>query len=275
MKRYDSFMFNDELNMLECRLSELDQVMDKFILVEATVTHQGTPKPLHYAENKERFSPWADKIVHVIADDLTIRRNESRLYLKRAYDGDTDESHEAWQSENSQREYVADGLARLDVASDDLIFHGDVDEIPQVDYARHVRPLQGPVVFYQRFHPFAVDWLHPQEWQGTVVGHPRHLELGFSAFRNFRMRPPHTILRDAGWHFTWVSDTHEDKLNKLNAFCHPEIKTEWATRLEECWATGLHVDGGTKLQPVDVVEGEWPKWITDGNAPEGWFRPRG
>lgn len=275
MQRIDTFMFHDELNMLECRLTELEDVMDYFVLVEATVTHQGDPKPLYYDENRERFARWNDRIIHVVADDLTTRRNQSRLGLVRDYDGDTEVSHEAWQSENSQREYCADGLARLDLADDDLIFHGDIDEIPTTMYVQHVRPKLGPVVLYQRFHPFAVDWLHPNMWPGTVVGHPRNLEAGFSAFRNLRMQLPNDHkMRDAGWHFTWVSDSHDAKEKKLDSFCHPEIKSVWRDKLDDCWRNGVHVDGGTKLTPVDVVEGEWPVWITDGHAPDAWFRPK-
>ena len=46
----------------------------------------------------------------------------------------------------------------------------------------------------------------------------------------------------------------------------------WRDRLDECYQTGLHVDG-TKLLPVDVDE-TWPKWIREGNAPASWYRPR-
>lgn len=52
----DCFTFFNELDVLEIRLRELDGVVDRFVLVEATLTHQGKPKPLLYAENKERFA---------------------------------------------------------------------------------------------------------------------------------------------------------------------------------------------------------------------------
>ena len=65
----DSFPFNNELDMLECRLTELYDAVDWFVLVEATRDHQDHRKPLHYADNTGRFLPWADKIVHVIIDE--------------------------------------------------------------------------------------------------------------------------------------------------------------------------------------------------------------
>ena len=36
VKVYDCFLFNNELNMLNLRLHELDNVVDFFVLVEAT-----------------------------------------------------------------------------------------------------------------------------------------------------------------------------------------------------------------------------------------------
>ena len=57
---YDAFPFLDELELLELRLKELAAVVDRHILVESTLTFQGTPKPLYYAENERRFANFRD-----------------------------------------------------------------------------------------------------------------------------------------------------------------------------------------------------------------------
>ena len=67
-KVYDCFTFFNEFELLEIRLNELDSVVDKFVLVEASKTHQGKEKPLFYNENKDRFKKFQDKIIHVIVD---------------------------------------------------------------------------------------------------------------------------------------------------------------------------------------------------------------
>ena len=54
-KAWDAFLFCNELDLLEARLTELDSAVYRHVLVEAPVTFQGDPKPLWYAENKERF----------------------------------------------------------------------------------------------------------------------------------------------------------------------------------------------------------------------------
>jgi beta-1,4-mannosyl-glycoprotein beta-1,4-N-acetylglucosaminyltransferase len=59
--RIDAFLLNTELDLLELRLNILDPVMDKFVIVESTVEFSGKPKPLYFADYKERFAPWKDR----------------------------------------------------------------------------------------------------------------------------------------------------------------------------------------------------------------------
>ena len=66
---YDVFNFFNELELLEIRLHELDDYVDRFVLVESTSTFQNNPKKLYYEENKEQFKQWHHKITHVIIDD--------------------------------------------------------------------------------------------------------------------------------------------------------------------------------------------------------------
>jgi hypothetical protein len=72
---WDAFMFFNELDVLEVRLNELNSSVHKFVLVEATKTHSGNSKPLHYADNSQRFSAFHGKIVHVVVDDLPVHSN--------------------------------------------------------------------------------------------------------------------------------------------------------------------------------------------------------
>ena len=66
---YDCFQFFNELDILKIRLNVLSPVVDKFVLSEATETFSGLKKPLYYEENKELFSEFADKIIHVVVED--------------------------------------------------------------------------------------------------------------------------------------------------------------------------------------------------------------
>lgn len=250
MKRIDTFSFNNEFDILECRLTEMDSAVDYWVIVEADVTHGGnTPKPFHLQDHMDRFAPWADRIVNVHATGLpTIP--------------------DAWSRELAQREWVWEGLRRLDAGPEDIVLHGDVDEIPTVLAASLVRP-RGIVRFEQKLYCFAVDWQHPVPWYGTVAAYAADIDT-FAMLRNARMYAPN-ILPAAGWHLSWMGG-REAAEQKLDSFCHPEIADMgWRERLDECYQTGLHVDG-SKLIPV-VVDGSWPVWIRDGHAPDSWYRP--
>lgn len=251
MRRIDTFPYAGEGDMLELRLTEIGDAVDHVVIVEADVTHGGNrPKPYRYLEHADRFERWADKIVYVQASDLpTIE--------------------DAWSRELAQREWVWRGLESLDAAPDDIVLHGDVDEIPTALATSLVRP-RGFVVFHQRFHPFALDWLHPAPWQGTVAARVSDIDT-FAEMRTARLHA-RTVVPDAGWHLSWVSDGIEAKEAKMHSFCHPEIAPTWEGRLDVCWETGLHVDG-VALTPVEIDD-TWPRWVLDGNAPPTWYRPR-
>ena len=54
--------------MLLYRLNVLDSVVDYFILVEANQTYVRKQKQLYFQENKELFTKFLHKIIHIIVD---------------------------------------------------------------------------------------------------------------------------------------------------------------------------------------------------------------
>src|SRR5258708_4651099 len=123
-------MFRDELDLLECRLIELEDAVYRHVLVESPLTYTGLPKPLYYAENRERFTPWQDKIIHVIADISDQTSNPGR--------------------ENAQRNAAWRGLAEY--GEKDILIHGDADEIP------HPSTIQSTgIKILHQHHPVAVN----------------------------------------------------------------------------------------------------------------------
>jgi|ERR1022692_989649 beta-1,4-mannosyl-glycoprotein beta-1,4-N-acetylglucosaminyltransferase len=107
---YDCFTFFDELELLELRLHELGDVVDKFVWVEATKTHSNKSKPLHYQENRVLFQAFHDQIIHVVVDDMP-------------------DSNDSWVLENFQRKCIARGL--VNCRPEDFILVSDLDEIPR------------------------------------------------------------------------------------------------------------------------------------------------
>jgi hypothetical protein len=106
---YDCFTFDDQLEILDKRLNALSSVVDRFVLVESGKTFQGDEKPLRFAENRERFAAFADRIVHVLANNVTA--------------SDTVERRKVF-----QRDAISGGLTRL--RPNDMVIVSDIDEIP-------------------------------------------------------------------------------------------------------------------------------------------------
>ena len=48
MKIYDCFIFNNEVELLELRLNILNDVVDKFVIVEGNFTFSGTKKESNF-----------------------------------------------------------------------------------------------------------------------------------------------------------------------------------------------------------------------------------
>ena len=113
-KVFDCFPFYDELDLLEIRMNILNDVVDYFVLTEATRTFTGKPKPLHYDNNKARFKKFAHKIRHVIVDDTEFKPEI-----------------DAWQREFDQKNSVFRGMN--DCKDNDFVIISDVDEIVNPD----------------------------------------------------------------------------------------------------------------------------------------------
>ena len=120
---YDCFQFYNEFDVLEIRLAELDPLVDHFVLVEATHTHTGKPKPLHFTENRKRYERYAHKIIHIVLDDLPL----------------DDPSHFA--RDIHQREAILRGLGGAQ--PDDRILFSDCDEIPKPHLLRKALAFRG------------------------------------------------------------------------------------------------------------------------------------
>lgn len=259
----DAFPVHDELDILECRLYELFDTVDWFVAVEADVTHQDKPKPYYLTENLERFDAYKDKLIVVRATGLPTNADDP----------------DPWSRELAQREHIATGLAQIGVTNIDIVMQSDVDEIPRPLNARNARPKAGVIPFGMRGLFWAIDWLYPKTWWGTIAATVEQIgNMGpapFGAMRILRNQvpcPAHQM--DAGWHLSWLGGP-ERALHKVDSFCHPEVKDSILASIESehfYWREGFHVDN-QRMVPVDVDE-TWPRWVVDGHAPASWFRPR-
>jgi len=124
---YDCFQFFNELDILKMRMNIMSPIVDKFVISESTVTFSGADKPLYYADHKEDYKEFEDKIIHVVVDDTPM---DTTPFLR--------DSH--------QKCAVARGLANA--SKDDIVIFSDVDEIPNPDTVKKVLDNFDPTKIY-------------------------------------------------------------------------------------------------------------------------------
>ncbi len=282
MKIYDTLIFagiGTELDLLECRLRELDDTdIYRHVIVEGSLTHQGRPKPLYFQENAERFAPWMDRIRYIAFEPST--------------DVPGRDPGPDWAREHSSRMACWRGLE--DAGPDDLILHGDLDEIPSREAVASLHEHAAEVVpckLLLRFFMFAVDWEVPWPWHAPSVTKLRQLS-GSGSFTDLRYTgwEDYPFVQPAGWHLTWLGGEQAAR-EKVHAFSHREAIPETEDGLAAgrylsrgLWWPGSGRTGETQFTAVDV-DATWPEWIAKswdperekpvGPAPDIWFRPRG
>jgi beta-1,4-mannosyl-glycoprotein beta-1,4-N-acetylglucosaminyltransferase len=274
----DTFLFSGigtEADLLECRLRELDGVVDQHVIVEGGLTFQGRPKPFNFHLERDRFEPWADRIRYIQVYPGTDQPGKEP--------GDT------WAREHASRQAVYEGLA--DAKPGDIVLHGDVDEIPSREaiysLREHAREIV-PCKLELRFFMFAVDWEVPWRWHAPSVMRYGQVQ-DFTYLREFGWSD-YPYVQPAGWHLTWLGGEQAAR-EKVHAFSHAEAIPETEAGLaagryyrDGVWWPGRGRWHETQFTAVEVDE-TWPQWIADswdaaaqkpkGPAPDSWFRPRG
>lgn len=220
---YDTFPFFNELDLLEIRLNILDPVVDRFVLVEATRTFTGKPKPLYYENNKNRFAKFADKIIHIVVDDYPPFESP-------------------WTNENHQRNCILRGLT--DAKPGDRILLNDLDEIPRPELVREFAAKPGSFQFDLDYYAYFLNCRNVTDphWKAAKLISFETLRHGLDgktvSFTDFLLpsinhgTTPTMIRRSpllrartiphGGWHFSSLGGA-EAVIAKMVSFAHSEF----------------------------------------------------
>ena len=128
MNIYDCFMYFDEDLLLDLRLNVLNKYVKKFVITEATYSHNGNKKRLNFDINK--FKKFKDKITYIIVDEQPKNIFEVTADDSKKSKGDklilNGMARDYFQRENLKR-----GLKNI--SDNDLILISDLDEISNID----------------------------------------------------------------------------------------------------------------------------------------------
>ncbi len=270
---FDCTTYFNEDRLFELRLETLRDVVDVFVVVEATRTHTGRPKPIRF--DPSRFPGFEDRIRHVVIDDLVADRSQ------------------AWENESAQRNAIVRGLDDAERA--DRVIIADIDEIPHPDAVRRYSPFFLIGTFEQRFFSYllnnlavkADDRTADRVWPRCKITTAGHLR-GF--FRNrpqevrifTKRRTPAGLLwwgrrklfeqrlRPGGWHFAWAM-TPTRMIEKIESYAHTETDREELKSIEaieRAIREGRDILGKSEYFRLITVDGTFPKPLQD--QPERW-----
>ena len=187
-------MFFNELDVLDIHLKEMDRLVDKFILVESHIKHDGGRKPLYYADNSARFSEFKHKIIHIVTDDIE-RLNENKLWCSRQERDDTNRNH------------IKHGLK--DAHPDDIFIHSDVDEIAnavKLSSVINAPDFDASKIYCCQMRLFQYYFnleVTSRIWQGNTLTRVGNLKTVL-ALRNERLNGQNIMIPNCGWHFSYM-----------------------------------------------------------------------
>ena len=211
MKVIDCFIFYNELDMLELRLNELNDVVDYFVLVECIKTHSNKDKELYFENNKNRFSKFLDKIIHIIVKD------------------NIPQTSSAWDREEYQRYCIDEGIKKLSLNSDDIIIIADLDEIPDSKTVLDLKNNNGlDGIYYLEMDLYYYNITCRYDNKGTQT---KILNYGsYIKYNNpqviFRLSDKIIpSIKNGGWHLTYFGDVEFIK-NKIKNQAHQEFNNE-------------------------------------------------
>lgn len=243
----DTFIFFNELEVLEIRLNELKDVVDKFVLVEARYTHQGHPKPLFFEENKERFKEFLPKIEHVVVESFQ-------------------QCSSTWDREHYQRNAIGRAKVFDTCQEDDIIILSDVDEIPKASVISEYDPAKGICAISMDLFYYKLNWKIGENWFKPRIFPYKELKgKNFQYFRGEGDYKYNHIISNGGWHFSFLGDKDSVKY-KIQSYAHNEFNNETFVNddhIEDCIATGKDIfKRDLKFSMVDI-DSSFPKYVVD------------
>jgi len=218
MAIFDCFQYFNEDHIADLRFNILDEFVNKFVIVESTVDHQGKPKKLHF--DIDKYKKFKNKINYIVVDDTPENIKQP---------------HEGGESlvEQHQRNSIMKGLSKAN--DNDLIILSDVDEIPNLSKL-NLFDKKNYAVFSQKMFMYKLNLLNLNEnnWHGSRICLKKKLkspqwlrDLKFKRYPFWRIDKPRNIqiIQNGGWHFAYLQ-TAENISKKIQSFAHGEYRKD-------------------------------------------------
>tara|TARA_B100001057_G_scaffold446969_1_gene486033 strand:+ start:513 stop:1409 length:897 start_codon:yes stop_codon:yes gene_type:complete len=227
----DSFLYYNEIELLELRLKVLYDYVDRFVIVEGDHTHKGDPIPFRCKKDLKTLGFENDPKIHVIELNLKSFDEEEDPWVRSAparnaqagiclktyqsiYDlknddilvvADVDELWHPHYLENYLDALNANRNAVMVLKCHDLQFRADLI----LNFDDNERPVNAPLIAYGSFWKNHLPTDCRKYLGGTIASHAKDIP--------FEVYYVHGVKQ--GWHLSWMGD-EERQLTKINTSCH-------------------------------------------------------
>ena len=208
-----------DLDLLEARFTEYQDLPVVHVIVEAAADFQGGPKPLHFVTGEkagaaygDRFASWYGRWNHVRVEPWELPAKDPKA------------------RKDALREKLADGTA---AEPGDIVMHGAIDELPAAWAVEEI--LAGktllPIGTEMRWCCYQPGLVHPLPWRGTVAQQWRRAG-SFAGLREQRATLP--ALVNAGTRLSMLGEPAPQDLR------HPDGHQLRETEVDATWPRLLH-----------------------------------
>ena len=265
---YDCFQFFNELDILKLRMNILNDVVDRFVISESTVTFSGEKKPLFYEENKEMFKEFEHKIIHNVVRDTPMDCN-------------------AFIRDHHQKCAVARGVK--DCNPDDIIIFSDVDEIPNPETLKTLLPrveagkiyCMAQRLFYCYLNMEEVsgnllsvtgefEGVEKKQWLGTKVCRYSLLKkYTTEELRNKEQKAIGERIENGGWHFSYMGggkgQSVENRVKyKIKSAAHQEYNNRSTlSKVKHNIRSQHDIFGRDSQLVISTIDDTYPKYLVD------------
>jgi len=222
MKLVDCFMYFNEKDIAYLRIKELYDVVDHFVVNEATKTHQGQDKELSFWKD-DRLQELKDKIVYA---PIELDGRFESIYLNFFPD---------WRKrvEDEQRARLFEQVEKINLEDEDIVMISDCDEIPNKDIFQDM--IKHPIVaLNQMFFVHYIDVYTNKNVTGTVAIKYKLLKNINSQTNNMGLqigrRDKDFIPRieNGGWHYSYMGGAKKVS-EKVVAIHDGSLNSPWKT----------------------------------------------
>ncbi|KAF9082859.1 hypothetical protein BGX23_012015 [Mortierella sp. AD031] len=202
---YDAVIFSVELDMLEIRMRELYDVVDKFVILESGRTFTGLPKPAVFRENRARFSFAEDKIIY------------KWVPLRELLPGE-----KPWVNEGAMRDEMTGLLWATGILEGDFVIFSDVDEVPSRETIELLRSCGGgvPETVHLNLRSYLYSYEFPVDDGGNST--PNFKRWPKDGAYYHRGQGSRVLFSNAGWHCSFCFRSIDDFRFKMKAYSHTD-----------------------------------------------------